>query len=215
MPPVSKGWRRVPMPTPEGCGWYWSNATCTQDARRYEEWKWWHCPTLPQVLAEFPSVALPATLLLSQLPLLQPRYYSVSSALAAAPGQLHLTVAVVTYCTEGEQTGGGCGGQGAAGVPWELRGSWGRRRTRAWQGSTCCPLSLQMGAGHCTTASVPRGSRSCSRGTWCRPSSAGEGRGHVPPLLPACTAQPHPLSSSQHASFSPFPWVLQPPAHTA
>ncbi|KYO43818.1 nitric oxide synthase, inducible [Alligator mississippiensis] len=72
----------------------------SQDARRYEEWKWWHCPTLPQVLAEFPSVALPATLLLSQLPLLQPRYYSVSSALAAAPGQLHLTVAVVTYCTE-------------------------------------------------------------------------------------------------------------------
>uniref|UniRef100_A0A8C5X7E0 Nitric oxide synthase 3 n=1 Tax=Malurus cyaneus samueli TaxID=2593467 RepID=A0A8C5X7E0_9PASS len=44
--------------------------------RLAQEWKWFRCPTLPEVLAEFPSVALPAALLLSQLPLLQPRYYS-------------------------------------------------------------------------------------------------------------------------------------------
>ncbi|KAJ7411789.1 nitric oxide synthase 1 [Willisornis vidua] len=71
-----------------------------QDARLYEEWKWFRCPTLPEVLAEFPSVALPAALLLSQLPLLQPRYYSISSAPGAHPGEIHLTVAVVTYHSE-------------------------------------------------------------------------------------------------------------------
>ncbi|NXO95186.1 NOS3 protein, partial [Certhia brachydactyla] len=74
-----------------------------QDARLYEEWKWFRCPTLPEVLAEFPSVALPAALLLSQLPLLQPRYYSISSAPGAHPGEIHLTVAVVTYHSENGQ----------------------------------------------------------------------------------------------------------------
>ncbi|XP_059724770.1 nitric oxide synthase 3 isoform X2 [Haemorhous mexicanus] len=74
-----------------------------QDARLYEEWKWFRCPTLPEVLAEFPSVSLPAALLLSQLPLLQPRYYSISSAPGAHPGEIHLTVAVVTYHSENGQ----------------------------------------------------------------------------------------------------------------
>ncbi|NXB58269.1 NOS3 protein, partial [Struthidea cinerea] len=74
-----------------------------QDARLYEEWKWFRCPTLPEVLDEFPSVALPAALLLSQLPLLQPRYYSISSAPGAHPGEIHLTVAVVTYHSENGQ----------------------------------------------------------------------------------------------------------------
>ncbi|XP_053812164.1 nitric oxide synthase, endothelial [Vidua chalybeata] len=74
-----------------------------QDARLYEEWKWFRCPTLPEVLAEFPSVALPAALLLSELPLLQPRYYSISSAPGAHPGEIHLTVAVVTYHSENGQ----------------------------------------------------------------------------------------------------------------
>uniref|UniRef100_A0A8C5X7F7 Nitric oxide synthase 3 n=1 Tax=Malurus cyaneus samueli TaxID=2593467 RepID=A0A8C5X7F7_9PASS len=58
-----------------------------QDARLYEEWKWFRCPTLPEVLAEFPSVALPAALLLSQLPLLQPRYYSRAPPLVPTDGQ--------------------------------------------------------------------------------------------------------------------------------
>ncbi|KAG6926059.1 nitric oxide synthase 3 [Chelydra serpentina] len=69
----------------------------SQDARLYEEWKWFRCPTLGEVLEQFPSLALPASLLLTQLPLLQPRYYSVSSAPAAHPGQIHLTVAVLAY----------------------------------------------------------------------------------------------------------------------
>ncbi|XP_030402448.1 nitric oxide synthase, endothelial isoform X2 [Gopherus evgoodei] len=69
----------------------------SQDAQQYEEWKWFRCPTLGQVLEQFPSLALPASLLLTQLPLLQPRYYSVSSAPGAHPGQIHLTVAVLAY----------------------------------------------------------------------------------------------------------------------
>lgn len=54
------------------------------------------------MLEQFPSVALPAPLLLTQLPLLQPRYYSVSSAPSAHPGEIHLTVAVLAYRTQGE-----------------------------------------------------------------------------------------------------------------
>ncbi|XP_073743613.1 nitric oxide synthase 3 isoform X3 [Callorhinus ursinus] len=72
----------------------------SQDPRRYEDWKWFRCPTLLEVLEQFPSVALPAPLLLTQLPLLQPRYYSVSSAPSAHPGEIHLTVAVLAYRTQ-------------------------------------------------------------------------------------------------------------------
>ncbi|NXG69722.1 NOS3 protein, partial [Baryphthengus martii] len=74
-----------------------------QDARLYEEWKWFRCPTLLEVLEEFPSVGLPPALLLTQLPLLQPRYYSISSAPGPSPGEIHLTVAVVTYHSENGQ----------------------------------------------------------------------------------------------------------------
>lgn len=52
------------------------------------------------MLEQFPSVALPAPLLLTQLPLLQPRYYSVSSAPSTYPGEIHLTVAVLAYRTQ-------------------------------------------------------------------------------------------------------------------
>lgn len=43
-----------------------------QDPRRYESGSGFRCPTLLEVLEQFPSVALPAPLLLTQLPLLQP-----------------------------------------------------------------------------------------------------------------------------------------------
>lgn len=92
-----------PLPTP-------------QDPRRYEEWKWFRCPTLLEVLEQFPSVALPAPLLLTQLPLLQPRYYSVSSAPSAHPGEIHLTVAVLAYRTQGEAAEVGQG-QGRLATP--------------------------------------------------------------------------------------------------
>nr|ACU98970.1 neuronal nitric oxide synthase [Sciaenops ocellatus] len=65
--------------------------------QEYEEWKWYNTPTLVEVLEEFPSIQMPSTLLLTQLPLLQPRYYSISSSPDLYPGEIHLTVAVVSY----------------------------------------------------------------------------------------------------------------------
>ncbi|XP_077456811.1 nitric oxide synthase 1 isoform X2 [Stigmatopora argus] len=65
--------------------------------QEYEQWKWFNTPTLVEVLDEFPSVQMPSTLLLTQLPLLQPRYYSISSSPDVHPGEIHLTVAVVSY----------------------------------------------------------------------------------------------------------------------
>ncbi|XP_073533292.1 nitric oxide synthase 3 isoform X1 [Phyllobates terribilis] len=74
--------------------------TLSQDARQYEEWKWYRCPTLVEVLEEFPSICVPSSLLLTQLPLLQQRYYSISSSMEVYPDQIHLTVAVVLYHTQ-------------------------------------------------------------------------------------------------------------------
>ena len=72
-----------------------------QGLQEYEEWKWSKNPTIVEVLEEFPSVQMPSTLLLTQLPLLQPRYYSISSSPEMYPGEVHLTVAVVSYRTRG------------------------------------------------------------------------------------------------------------------
>uniref|UniRef100_A0AAQ5XT64 Nitric oxide synthase n=1 Tax=Amphiprion ocellaris TaxID=80972 RepID=A0AAQ5XT64_AMPOC len=66
-------------------------------SKEYEEWKWYNNPTLVEVMEEFPSIQMPSTLLLTQLPLLQPRYYSISSSPDLHPGEIHLTVAVVSY----------------------------------------------------------------------------------------------------------------------
>lgn len=65
--------------------------------QEYEEWKWYNNPTLVEAMEEFPSIQMPSTLLLTQLPLLQPRYYSISSSPDLHPGEIHLTVAVVSY----------------------------------------------------------------------------------------------------------------------
>ncbi|XP_048370628.1 nitric oxide synthase, brain isoform X1 [Sphaerodactylus townsendi] len=67
--------------------------------QEFEEWKWSKNPTLVEILEEFPSVQMPSTLLLTQLPLLQPRYYSISSSPDMYPDEVHLTVAVVSYRT--------------------------------------------------------------------------------------------------------------------
>ncbi|XP_061116719.1 nitric oxide synthase, brain [Conger conger] len=67
--------------------------------QEYEEWKWYNNPTMVEVLEEFPSLQIPCTLLLTQLSLLQPRYYSISSSPDTFPGEIHLTVAVVSYRT--------------------------------------------------------------------------------------------------------------------
>lgn len=74
-----------------------------QGLQEYEEWKWGKNPTIVEVLEEFPSIQMPSTLLLTQLSLLQPRYYSISSSPDMYPDEVHLTVAIVSYRTRGGQ----------------------------------------------------------------------------------------------------------------
>ncbi|KAJ7387220.1 hypothetical protein OS493_004192 [Desmophyllum pertusum] len=64
---------------------------------RYEDWKFESECNILDVLQEFPSLQVPADLLLTQLPLLQPRFYSISSSPDLFPGEVHLTVAVVQF----------------------------------------------------------------------------------------------------------------------
>ncbi|XP_040856557.1 nitric oxide synthase, inducible isoform X3 [Ochotona curzoniae] len=63
----------------------------------YNKWKLTNSLTLLEVLEEFPSLQVSAAFLLSQLPILKPRYYSISSSQDLTPMEVHLTVAVVTY----------------------------------------------------------------------------------------------------------------------
>ncbi|XP_046328083.2 nitric oxide synthase, brain-like [Haliotis rufescens] len=73
----------------------------TTDSSVYEEWRDTKTPTLVEVLGEFPSLRVPASLLVTQLPLLKQRYYSISSSHDANPKEVHATVAVLKYTTQG------------------------------------------------------------------------------------------------------------------
>ncbi|XP_032701331.1 nitric oxide synthase, inducible isoform X1 [Lontra canadensis] len=69
----------------------------------YNKWKFTNSPTFLEVLQEFPSLRVSAGFLLSQLPILKPRYYSISSSRDCTPMEVHLTVAVLTYRTRDGQ----------------------------------------------------------------------------------------------------------------
>uniref|UniRef100_A0A6I8N1Q8 Nitric oxide synthase, inducible n=1 Tax=Ornithorhynchus anatinus TaxID=9258 RepID=A0A6I8N1Q8_ORNAN len=69
----------------------------------YRPWKFSNSPTFLEVLEEFPSIEVSTAFLLTQLPLLKPRYYSISSSQVLTPKEIHLTVAVVSYRTRGGQ----------------------------------------------------------------------------------------------------------------
>lgn len=58
---------------------------------------WIDTADLLDVLRRFPSARMDAEELVSLLPALQPRLYSISSSLRAHPGEVHLTVGVVRY----------------------------------------------------------------------------------------------------------------------
>ncbi|XP_074641396.1 nitric oxide synthase, salivary gland-like [Tubulanus polymorphus] len=73
----------------------------TKDSSFYEQWKYDKTPNIVEVLEECPSVRVAATLLLSQLPLLQQRFYSISSSPKLHPSEIDITVAVVEYRTQG------------------------------------------------------------------------------------------------------------------
>lgn len=69
----------------------------------YEEWKN-SFPNLAEVLDEFPSLRPNASLLVTQLPRLQPRFYSISSSPKAIADDIHITVGVVEYTPKGKST---------------------------------------------------------------------------------------------------------------
>ncbi|XP_015736546.1 nitric oxide synthase, inducible [Coturnix japonica] len=69
----------------------------------YNKWKFYNSLNILEVLEEFPSAEVSTAFLLTQLPLLKPRYYSVSSSCDMTPGEIHLTVAVVNYRTRDGQ----------------------------------------------------------------------------------------------------------------
>lgn len=71
------------------------------DSATYEDWKHWKYPNLLEVLQEFPSVKPFAALFVLHLTPLQPRFYSISSSPLVHQGQIHLTVAVVQYKSQG------------------------------------------------------------------------------------------------------------------
>lgn len=76
------------------------------DPAAYEEWRHTRVHLL-ETFEAFPSCKVPAALLLVSLMPLQPRFYSISSSLRRHNDEVHLTVAIVKYCT-------GNGGEG----PW-------------------------------------------------------------------------------------------------
>ncbi|GAB6027737.1 Nitric oxide synthase, brain [Chamberlinius hualienensis] len=79
-----------------------------QNDEMYESWKSEKYPSLVDVLEEFPSVCLDLRVVLSQVPLLQPRFYSISSSPQLHSSQIHLTVGVLTYQLQGKLRKGVC-----------------------------------------------------------------------------------------------------------
>ncbi|WP_193378830.1 diflavin oxidoreductase, partial [Sphingobium sp. ba1] len=63
------------------------------------------------IMREYPAYALGAQTLVDMLRSLQPRLYSIASSLKAAPGEVHLTIAPVSYPLWGEVRRGVATGQ--------------------------------------------------------------------------------------------------------
>ena len=60
------------------------------------------------LLAEFPSARLSPQELVDHLRRLMPRLYSIASSSKVYPSEVHLTIAIVRYCTNGRERGGVC-----------------------------------------------------------------------------------------------------------
>lgn len=74
-----------------------------KDTEKYSAWISYNYPSFLEVLEEFKSLKVPTTFLLTQLPPLKARYYSISSSKDMTPGEVDLTIAVVNYKTKGGQ----------------------------------------------------------------------------------------------------------------
>lgn len=127
----------------------------------YAAWLHKRYPTMADVFEEFKEILCPVSLLLTQLPRLEPRYYSVSSSLNFSPQELHITADIVCHSIDGENSA----------LVWDLPGSvfyfaaaTGERRLglcslywtsvrpgslvhcsiRRWESATLWPLQLIM-----------------------------------------------------------------------
>ncbi|XP_064613211.1 nitric oxide synthase 1-like [Liolophura sinensis] len=74
----------------------------SDDPDAYRCWLNTTCPNLVDVLEMFASVKLTSTFLISQLPVLQQRFYSVSSSPIACPREIHVTLGVVQWRPQGD-----------------------------------------------------------------------------------------------------------------
>ncbi|KAJ7990649.1 hypothetical protein DPEC_G00302580 [Dallia pectoralis] len=74
--------------------------TLAKSSQEYTKWKTFRVPNFLEVLEEFPSLEPSAEFLLTQLPLLKPRLYSISSSPQLHPNELHLTLTVLNYRTQ-------------------------------------------------------------------------------------------------------------------
>lgn len=72
------------------------------ESAAYEDWRHNKLPHLLEVFDEFSSCKPPAALFVAHLMTLQPRFYSISSSQKKYPNEVHLTVAIVKYQTNGE-----------------------------------------------------------------------------------------------------------------
>lgn len=72
------------------------------ESAAYEDWRHNKLPHLLEIFDEFPSCKPPAALFVAHLMTLQPRFYSISSSQKKFPNEVHLTVAIVKYKTNGE-----------------------------------------------------------------------------------------------------------------
>ncbi|XP_070205997.1 nitric oxide synthase-like [Littorina saxatilis] len=84
-----------------------------KDSKAYEDWRYDLFPNMLEVLDQFPSLKVPPSLLMTQLPLLQQRFYSISSSPMECVGEIHATMAVVKYRTQngaGPEHEGVCSG---------------------------------------------------------------------------------------------------------
>ncbi|XP_063575119.1 nitric oxide synthase, inducible-like [Pongo abelii] len=77
------------------------NTDTCKNSSEHSKWKFTNSPTFLEVLEEFLSLQVSAGFLLSLLPILKPRFYSISSSQDHTPTEIHLTVAVLMYHTRG------------------------------------------------------------------------------------------------------------------
>jgi len=74
-----------------------SIAVILQDDNAYNTWVELYRPSWADLFRQLPSLKVPAQYVLTELPILQPRFYSISSCPITNPDEVHLTVSVLEY----------------------------------------------------------------------------------------------------------------------